>query len=331
MLTLLFSSCSGASSGDPAGGDPSRSRVPVGLVDGPRIADHTVINAVRQGRLPVDAIEDAKDILRIGYGHTSHGSQLADGMSGLVGFANGTGCAGAYSGHQNLFAWNAHGTNGALDLREGSGYGTGFLSLDCGYNRDASHDGWDTETRDYLNSAAGADVNVIIWSWCGQAASRTESSMLSTYLNLMDDLENDYPNVTFVYMTGHLNGTGTGGNLHLRNEQIRAWCRDHDKWLFDFADIESYDPDGTVNYNELLASDGCVYDYDDDGICERENETQPVDGDRNWAADWQASHTQGTDWYSCGSAHSMALNANMKAYAAWWLWARLGGWDGTLN
>lgn len=116
------------------------------LVDGPKTADHTVINAVRQGRLPVDAIEDAKDILRIGYGHTSYGSQLADGMSGLVGFANGTGCAGAYSGHQNLFAWNAHGTNGALDLREGSGYGAGFLSLDCAYS------GWDTETRDYLNN-----------------------------------------------------------------------------------------------------------------------------------------------------------------------------------
>jgi hypothetical protein len=35
----------------------------------------------------------------------------------------------------------------------------------------------------------------------------------------------------------------------------------------------------------------------------------------------------GVDWYDCSSAHSEPLNANMKAYAAWWLWARLAGWD----
>jgi len=34
------------------------------------------------------------------------------------------------------------------------------------------------------------------------------------------------------------------------------------------------------------------------------------------------------DWYRCGSAHSQPLNANRKAYAAWWLWARLAGWNG---
>ena len=32
------------------------------------------------------------------------------------------------------------------------------------------------------------------------------------------------------------------------------------------------------------------------------------------------------DWYKCSSAHSQPLNANLKAYAAWWLWARLVGW-----
>ncbi|RPJ06253.1 MAG: hypothetical protein EHM28_10405 [Spirochaetaceae bacterium] len=37
--------------------------------------------------------------------------------------------------------------------------------------------------------------------------------------------------------------------------------------------------------------------------------------------------TAGTDWYNCGATHSMSLNANMKAYAAWWLWARLAGWN----
>jgi hypothetical protein len=47
----------------------------------------------------------------------------------------------------------------------------------------------------------------------------------------------------------------------------------------------------------------------------------------NWATEWQTSHTEGEDWYSCSSAHSQPLNANQKAYAAWWLWARLAGWE----
>ena len=112
-------------------------------------------------------------------------------------------------------------------------------------------------------------------------------------------------------MTGHLVGTGVSGNLNQRNEQIRAFCRANNKVLFDFADIESYDPDGLVNYMALNADDGCNYNGG------------------NWATAWQNTHTQGTDWYQCSAAHTEPLNANMKAYAAWWMWARLGGWDGT--
>jgi hypothetical protein len=46
------------------------------------------------------------------------------------------------------------------------------------------------------------------------------------------------------------------------------------------------------------------------------------------APHWQNSHTRGADWFDCPSAHSQPLNANMKAYAAWWLFARLAGWSG---
>ena len=38
----------------------------------------------------------------------------------------------------------------------------------------------------------------------------------------MAQLEQQYPQVKYVYMTGHLDGTGSGGNLNQRNEQIRA-------------------------------------------------------------------------------------------------------------
>ncbi|MGB2819445.1 MAG: dockerin type I domain-containing protein, partial [Phycisphaerae bacterium] len=110
---------------------------------------------------------------------------------------------------------------------------------------------------------------------------------------------------------GHLDGTGLTGNLHLRNEQIRDYCIANDKILYDFADIESYDPDGSY-YGGKLANDGCYYDSDNNGSL-----------DRNWAIDWQNTHVQGVDWYNCPAAHTQPLNANFKAYAAWAMWAEI--------
>jgi len=101
-----------------------------------------------------------------------------------------------------------------------------------------------------------------------------------------------------------------------RNEQIRSFCRRNGKILYDFADIESYNPDG-VWFGDRNADDGCNYDTDGNGT---------LDG--NWAVEWQNAHTRGVDWYDCTAAHTQPLNANQKAYAAWWLWARIAGWDG---
>ena len=49
------------------------------------IIDHTCTDITQ---IPESAINQAKATLHIGYGHTSHGSQLTTGMNGLVGFAN---------------------------------------------------------------------------------------------------------------------------------------------------------------------------------------------------------------------------------------------------
>jgi uncharacterized repeat protein (TIGR01451 family) len=132
----------------------------------------------------------------------------------------------------------------------------------------------------------------------------------------MNQLEVDYPGVTFVYMTGHSDGSGETGNLHLRNQQIRQYVIQNNKTLYDFYNIELYDPDGNY-YGNKRVNDYCDYDSDGDGT-----------RDKNWAQDWQNTHTQDVDWYSCGCAHSQSLNCNQKAYAAWWLWARLAGWPG---
>ncbi len=272
----------------------------------PIIADHNSASAFLS--IPQAAIEQAKATLHIAYGHTSHGSQVITGMNGLVGFMNGLGYP------TNLYVWNNGGTSGALDLRDTPFSGASDLGAP---NRTA----WEQATRNYLGTpdangrgSTRPEVNVIIWSWCGQVDG--SEADINTYLNLMNGLEEDYFNVYFVYMTGHLNGTGATGNVNVRNNQIRNFCIANDKILYDFANIESYDPDGLVNYMALLANDNC--DYDSDG-----NGSQ----DRNWATVWQNSHTVNVEWYNCSPAHTQALNGNRKAYAAWWLWARLGGWD----
>ena len=272
---------------------------PLALADGPIIVDHgcTDITAI-----PQTAIEQAKADLHIAYGHTSHGSQLTYGMTGLVDFANDGGKG--LSLPEDIFAWNNGGSDGALDLHDKA------MSGDVGY-----YPAWYDNTVSYLD--ANSDVNVIIWSWCGQVSGNTEQEMIDEYLDPMAQLEEDYPNVTFVYMTGHADGTGETGNLHLRNQQIREYCEANGKVLFDFYDIECHDPDGNY-YGDKLVNDAC--DYDSDGNGSR---------DGNWATEWQVSHIEGEDWYTCSSAHSQPLNANQKAYAAWWLWARLAGWEGT--
>ncbi len=265
--------------------------------DKPLTIDHTRTDITK---LSEQDILDAKKKLHIAYGHTSHGSQLVSGMTGLVEFANRGGKG--LNLPKNIFAWNNGGTDGALDLRDK------FVQGDLG-NPDRTT--WAKRTRDYLDDPANADINVVIWSWCGQVGG--SQAEIDTYLQLMSQLERDYPHVKFVYMTGHLNGKGLNSQVHLRNEQIRDYCRKNNKILFDFADIETYNPDG-VYFGDKYPDDDCSYDPDGE---------RPRDGSKNWAVEWQESHKENVDWYDCASAHSQPLNANQKAYAAWTLWCEL--------
>jgi len=246
--------------------------------------------------IPDQWINQAKSILHIAYQHTSHGSQLVSGLRTLM---NGLGGRYVYSstgwGYEAGVFLNDYGIEGADDL--GS----------------PDRSAWADATRELLNN--GCDRNVVIWSWCGQV-SESSADDIDHYLSLMNQLEIDFPDVKFVYMTGHLDGSGTGGNLHRRNQQIREYCRTYKKILFDFADIESYDPDG----NEFLsrdADDGCYYNGG------------------NWAVQWlegQAGHLYANLAAQCEEcAHSENLNCVLKGGAFWWLLARLAGWNGQVN
>ncbi len=249
-------------------------------------ADEAVIidhNCTGIGQIPSEWIERAKQNLRLAYGHTSHGSQIVTGMDVLTWASN-------------LYAYNWDGTDGALSLHDYVPDG------DLG-NPDRVT--WASRTRDLLNGPGG-DRNVVVWSWCGQV-SWANPGDIDTYLNLMNQLEIDYPNVRFVYMTGHLDGSGEGGNLNQCNNQIRDYCRNNNKVLFDFADIETYDPDGNY-FGDRDANDGCDYNGG------------------NWADEWcNRNPGQCAD---CDCAHSKGINCQQKGKAFWWMLARLAGWEG---
>jgi len=135
-------------------------------------------------------------------------------------------------------------------------------------------DYWSTEEgRNRTQAVANTgDYDFSMWSWCGEVSGVSES-YIQNYLDTLNQLEAEYPGMKYIYMTGHLDGSGSSGNLHIRNEQIRDYCRTHNKVLFDFADIERYDPDGT-DYLDLGANDNCDY------------------SGGNWAQQWCAAHPE---------------------------------------
>ena len=269
--------------------------VVLNLYSAPIIIDHT---CAKLDLIPESAILQAVDSLHIAYGHASHGSQLTEGMRALaIQDSNLIGWKG------DIYHWG-HDIAGYLDIDD---Y---FVEGDLGHYGDTQ---WAENTRDYLeNNPDGSNVNVIVWSWCGGCSDNTYEG-IQTYLDTLNALETDYPNIKFVYMTGHTD-IWSDATLKANNQHIRDYCYTHNKILYDFADIERYNPDGT--YFEFT-----------DETCDYYDSNQNLLG--NWATEWQNSHTEGIDWFDCTALHSQPLNGNLKAYSAWWLWCRLTGWTPT--
>jgi len=99
-------------------------------------------------------------------------------------------------------------------------------------------DGGDILTRQSLSAVPA--VNVSMFVWCREMDRYSEKEV-DSYLESMEMLEADFPGVIFIYVTGNAQAKGPGAVRRYRNnERIRAFCRDNDRVLFDFADLDAW-------------------------------------------------------------------------------------------
>lgn len=283
------------------------------------IADHTIMTKMYKGEIPLADIQNAKKKLKISYIHSSHGSQLTNGIDTYATWIN----------TSSSIAPTLYKDAAANYFNRASSYDNGTslylynrANLNIVISSNASSSNLNT-----LFSYAKSDANVFMVAWCGQMSTMSEEGV-NRYLADMTALENANSNITFIYMTGHLSGTysnvnnpyhgtGTASKLYRNNQIIRNYCKTNGKVLYDFADIESYAMDydtntsHNINYMELNAN--CAAWYEKTG-----------DPKANFAIEWQNNNANKYFQVSnINTGHTQHMIYNQKAYAAWWLFTEL--------
>ncbi|MCK5136235.1 MAG: Ig-like domain-containing protein [Bacteroidales bacterium] len=288
------------------------------------IADHEVANEDVLRSIPEEFINTARTELVIAYQHTSHGTHVSRGVFGLQDYK---------SGDEILFAVSSTPQGGKLEFRDyalGSYAPAGIDGSDLSRNETA----FIQTTRNYLDAPENADVNVIMWSWCNIAG----HDVAGNYLPGMDLLISEYGvagskigtgegqrevSVTFIFMTGHANVNANVGESRPKSlaALINDHCNTNGYFCLDYYSIDTHDM--VDNYWEDAGDNGNSVSYGG-----------------NFYEDWQNSHALGTDYFenktslggdaTFGAHNTQHITANRKAYAMWWILARIAGWNGEI-
>lgn len=318
IVFTLWSSCGGNNPAD----DPPDLKPPEenGTVF---VGDHLIASQKVLRSIPKKYIDLARESLHIAYQHTSHGTQVARGVFGLPDFK---------PGDDQLFGiTNKSPQSGKLDFNDNvlSAYAvSGEDASDLSRNETA----FIQATRNYLDDPVNERINVVMWSWCNIAGHKVSQN----YLPGMTKLISEYGQggskigdgagqrknaVTFIFMTGHANKNANVGEGKSKNQAdlILDYCLENNYYCLDYYNIDTHD-----------MKDKYWEDTGDDG------NSDAYGG--NFYQDWQDAHALGENWFEnrkspggdviYGAHNTQHITANRKAYAMWWILARIAGWDG---
>lgn len=287
------------------------------------IADHHIAKDSVLRSIPEKYIDLARTTLHIAYQHTSHGTHVSRGLFGLPDFKE---------GDKLLFGiTNNAPENGKLDFHDYALQEYAPKDID-GSDLSRDETAFIQTTRNFLDDPVNSNINVVMWSWCNIAGHKVTKH----YLPGMDSLIAEYgPGgskigdgegkrkipVTFIFMTGHANaGDNNGvGNPEDQAKLITGYCEKNHQYCLDYYSIDTHD-----------MSDNYWKDAGDNG-------NSALYGG-NFYMDWQNNHKMGIDWYenrkspggevTFGAHNTQHITANRKAFAMWWILARIAGWDG---
>ena len=289
------------------------------------IADYSIAKDSVLRAIPDTYINSARTTLSIAYYHTSHGTHVSYGIFGLPGFK---------TGDDVKFGITNNSTtrdSSKLDFHDYPFNGSPYQDLSTADN--GSWSTWLNQVRTYLDNSSNSNINVMMWSWCD-----ITGHSVSSYLASMETLISEYgPGgskigtgtgktktipVTFIFMTGHAvqnANTGTGKPKN-QAQLITDYCSSKGYYCIDYYSIDTHD-----------MNDAAYDDASDDAV-------SAIYGGGNFYLTWQNANTKGVQWYEnrnspagsviYGEHTSQHITANRKAFAFWWVLARISGWDG---